>query len=75
LEDDKKHLLLEDENPIDPLNSKFLVGVFDNDVLLKNIRKMDSLYQNCLNEDADKIDERFFINQNEKLKTPIKMLQ
>jgi len=48
----------------DPLNSSFLEGLFDHDVLSKNMKKFDKLYQQILN-DKD-LDERYFMNQSVK---------
>lgn len=57
---------------MDPLDSSFLTGIFDHENLTKNMKKLESIYaQNLKGE----LDERYFMNQNQKLKTPLKMLQ
>jgi len=48
------------------------ISIFDHDVLSKNLKKFESLYSQQLSE-AHTLDERYFILQNQKLKTPMKM--
>ena len=44
-------------------------GIFDFDVLTKNLKKLESIYLG----NSNSFDERYFVLQHEKLKTPLKM--
>jgi hypothetical protein len=45
----------------DPLDSSFFKGIFDHDVLSKNMKRIDKVYQQNLKENKD-LDERYFMN-------------
>jgi hypothetical protein len=57
---------------LDPLDTNFLAGIFDHENILKNMKKLEGIYAAGI---KGELDERYFMNENQKLKTPLKMLQ
>ena len=55
------------------MDQKFIFGIFNHDVLITNQKRLKTIYQQKLKHPND-LDERYFMNLNEKLKTPIKMV-
>ena len=49
-------------------------GILDFDVIDQNLKSLDQLYSMSI-KDTTKFDERYFVTQNLKIKTPMKMLQ
>ena len=53
------------------LPSQCLHGIFNNEFLAQNFRKLDVYYQQKLT--LEELDERHFINTDTRLQTPLKM--
>lgn len=50
-----------------------LQGIFDYEVLNGNLQKLKQQYARII-EGTQQFDEMYFVTQNEKIKTPLKML-